>query len=208
LISEQPRFYQKLASLEAALYSAGHPLDMDALMNALDTRSEKMVRKAVEELGRKMNIRRAAFEVTMLPQGRAVMRLRQDYWDLVQLFTHRPLLTPGPLKTLGYIAYSQPIEQGQVISYRGFHVYGQLKMLERAGLIARERTPDKKTVIKTTSFFADYFGLSTNPERAKLQIIEMFSASHIVVSEELADSGNRLPEGLPQYSGSTNASLE
>ncbi len=208
MISEQPKFYQKIVSLEAALYSAGHPLEMEALMHALDTRSEKMVRKAVEELGRKMDARKSAFEVTMLPQGRAVMRLRQDYWDLVQLFTHRPLLTPGPLKTLGYIAYSQPIDQGQVISYRGFHVYSQLKMLERAGLIARERTPDKKTVIKTTSFFADYFGLSTNPERAKLQIMEMFSTSHIVAPEELTNPGNRLPEGLPQYTGSTNAGLE
>jgi len=207
LITEQPRFIQKIASLEAALYSAGHPLDMDALMHALDTRSEKLVRRAVEVLGNKMNARKAAFEVTMLPQGRAVMRLRQDYWDLVKLFTHRPLLTSGPLKTLGYIAYSQPIEQGQVLSYRGVHVYGHLNMLERAGLISRDKTPDKKIVIKTTSFFADYFGLSTNSEKAKLQIMEMFSAGHIE-TVDLTNTRDRFPEGLPQYPSSTNTGLE
>jgi segregation and condensation protein B len=206
---EQSPFSEKTTALEAALYSAGHPLEMNELMHAIDTRSERVVRKTVEELSRHINVRNSAFEVTMLPNGRAVMRLREDYSELVKLFTHKPLLTKGPLKTLGFIAYNQPIQQSTIISNRGVHIYGHLKMLEHAGLIIREKQPDQSTIIKTTSFFADYFGLSTSTEKAKLQIMEMFSSLHVEEPNSvLTDSRDRLANGFPQYSGTSDQRLE
>ncbi len=167
----------KLTELEAALYSAGHPLDMEELMQALGSRSEKMVLRYVDELAGKLDARGGALEVKTLPGNRAVMQLRPEYGKMVRQFTNRPLLTVGPLKTLGYIAYNQPIEQAQVLDYRGPHVYTQLRLLEDMALISRERG-EKGVVIKTTPFFADYFDLSPDPGKSRLQIIELFSNLH------------------------------
>jgi len=167
----------KLTELEAALYSAGHPLDMEELMQALGSRSEKMVLRYVEELRAKLKTRGGALEVKTLPGNRAVMQLKSEYSKMVRQYTNRPLLTVGPLKTLGYIAYNQPIEQAQVLSYRGVHVYTQLKLLEDMALIGRERT-EKGVIIRTTPFFSDYFDLSPDPGKSRLQVIQLFSNLH------------------------------
>ena len=167
----------KLTELEAALYSAGHPLDMEELMQALGSRSEKIVLRYVEELAGKLSARKGALEVKTLPENRAVMQLRPQYGRMVRQFTNRPLLTVGPLKTLGYIAYNQPIEQAQVLEYRGVHIYSQLRQLEDMALISRERT-ERGVIIKTTPFFADYFELSQDPEKSRQQIIQLFSSLH------------------------------
>jgi segregation and condensation protein B len=105
------------------------------------------------------------------------MQLSPEYGKMVRQFTNRPLLTVGPLKTLGYIAYNQPIEQAQVLDYRGIHIYTQLRLLEDMALISREKT-EKGVIIKTTPFFADYFDLSQDPEKSRLQIIQLFSSLH------------------------------
>ncbi len=167
----------KLTQLEAALYSAGHPLDMEELMQALGSKSPKIVHKFVDELAKKLEARGGALEVKSLPGDRAVMQLKPEYGRMVRQFTTRPLLTVGPLKTLGYIAYNQPIEQAAVLDYRGVHVYTQLRLLEDMALISRERT-EKGVIIKTTPFFADYFDLSPDPGKNRLQIIELFSSLH------------------------------
>lgn len=167
----------KLAELEAALYSAGYPLNIEELMQALGSRSEKMVLRHLEELASKLRARGGALEVKILPGNRAVMQLKPEYGKMVRQFTNRPLLTAGPLKTLGYIAYNQPIEQTQVLDYRGVHIYTQLRLLEDMALIVRERT-EKGIIIKTTPFFADYFDLSHNAEKSRIQIIDLFSNLH------------------------------
>ena len=167
----------KLTELEAALYSAGHPLDMEELMQALGRRSEKIVLRYIEELAGKLKARGGALEVKTLPGNRAAMQLRPEYGRMVRQFTNRPLLTVGPLKTLGYIAYNQPIEQAQVLDYRGVHIYSQLRLLEDMALISRERT-ERGVIIKTTPFFSDYFELSQDSEKSRQQIIQLFSSLH------------------------------
>lgn len=176
-MSNQDRRQIKLAELEAALYSAGHPLNREDIMQALGSRSEKKVLRYIDELSNKLRNRGGALEVKTLPGNRVVMQLKPEYGKMVRQFTNRPLLTVGPLKTLGYIAYNQPIEQTQVLNYRGVHIYAQLRLLEDMALIVRERT-EKGVIIKTTPFFADYFDLSHDHEKSRTQIIELFSNLH------------------------------
>ena len=177
MMTYKERKEMKLTGLEAALYSAGRPLNIDELMQALGSRSDKIVNKFVDALAIKLDVRGCALEVRRLSGKRVVMQLRSPYSEMVRQFTNKPLLTVGPLKTLGYIAYNQPLEQAQVLAYRGVHIYTQLKQLEGMALISRERT-EKGIVIKTTPFFADYFGLSHEPEKSRHQIIEFFSSLH------------------------------
>jgi segregation and condensation protein B len=80
------------------------------------------------------------------------------------------------LKTLSYIAFRQPISQAHVIAVRGSHAYGHVKQLEELGLIVRERIR-RGSVIKTTEFFADYFGFSHDMRMMKRQLKDVFKDS-------------------------------
>lgn len=206
------RNMQRLAMLEAALYSAGRPLDMESLKLVVRTKSDKVILRLVRELSLRYEARRSALEVKILPGSRAVMRLRQRYDMTVKRFTTRPLLTIGPLKTLSYIAYHQPVLQSKVIEDRGNHVYAHLRHIEEMGLITRERLNGRGSIVETTAYFSDYFGFGHDPQKSKIQLRQIFNqlkihkldngddkgaASEVLdmafTGGPLADSGDRLP---------------
>ena len=215
----------KLCSLEAALYSAGRPLELEDLKSVVGSTSERTVKRLVGQLAQRVARRGGALEVATHGDGRVSLQLRESFDDMVKQFNHRPLLSAGPLKTLSYVAFHQPVDQRQVIADRGSHVYGSLRMMENMGLIHRERTPDRSFVITTTAFFGDYFGFSHSPDKSKIELKRIFRELKIhklengglngvedlfeddegggfgEVGSLLADSGDGLPEGLPEYPG-------
>jgi segregation and condensation protein B len=212
------RFERRICSLEAALYSAGRPIHVDDLKSVVGTKSGRVVRKLVGSLSEMYSTRGGALEVVLHVDGRAAMQLSEKYDDMVKQFNNKPLLTVGPLKTLSYVAFHQPVDQRQVVADRGGHVYGHLRMMESMGLISRERTEERSYVVTTTPYFGDYFGFSHNPAKSKLQLKQIFRELKITklengdtesfndlfgeledMEEELADPGDGLTEGLPQY---------
>jgi segregation and condensation protein B len=94
---------------------------------------------------------------------------------------NRPLLSSGPLKTLSYIAYRQPISQKRVIEVRGQHAYGHVKVLKEMGLVAAERA-GRSMSLRTTDYFADYFGLTQDTSTMKKDLKRIFG-------EALKDEG-------------------
>ena len=211
------RFERRICSLEAALYSAGRPIHVDDLKSVVGTKSERVVRKLVGSLAERYSTRGGALEVVINGDGRAAMQLSEEYDGMVKQFNNKPLLTVGPLKTLSYVAFHQPVDQRQVVADRGGHVYGHLRMMESMGLIHRKRTEDRSYIVTTTPYFGDYFGFSHNPAKSRLQLKQIFRELKITKLEngdtesfedlfgevddieELADPGVGLPEGLPQY---------
>jgi segregation and condensation protein B len=167
------KFLRQVALLEAALYVAGRPLDLKTLANAAGTRSKKRVRKLAKKLVDDYMNRDTALEILELEGERFVMQLKAEYTRKVRKLATRPLLSAGPLKTLSYIAFRQPILQAEVVEVRGHHSYGHLKQLEEMELINREGV-GKKRVIKTTQFFADFFGLSHDLRTMKRQLKTTF----------------------------------
>ena len=211
------RFERRICSLEAALYSAGRPIYINELKSVVGTKSEKVIRKLVGSLSERYSTRGGALEVVLHVDGRAAMQLSEEYDSMVKQFKNKPLLTVGPLKTLSYVAFHQPVDQRQVVADRGGHVYGHLRMMESMGLIHRERTEERSYTVTTTPYFGDYFGFSHNPAKSKLQLKQIFRELKITKlengdvedvgnlfgeledMEELADPGDGLTEGLPQY---------
>lgn len=221
----------RLAALEAALYAAGRPLDLGHLKQILRSRSDKNVLKLVRELSHNYASRNSALEIRELPEGRVILRLRTEFSKMVKRVTNRPLLTGGPLRTLSFIAFYQPVQQTKVVSERGGHIYGQLRMMEEMGMITRERTDDKEIMIKTTPYFSNYFGFSEDPQKTRLQLRRVFSrmkitkldngngleshqiedeseTSVIVEAPVSADPGDGLPQGLTQYPGAADQGSE
>ncbi len=164
-----------LASLEAALYVAGRPLDLKTLASVIRTRSKSKTRKLARKLVEEYRNRDAALEILELEDERFVLQLKAEYTPKVRRLALRPLLSVGPLRTLSYIAYRQPVPQSHVIDVRGHHAYQHLKQLEDFGLISREKTGRTK-VVRTTEFFADYFSLSHDLRTLKQQLKGIFES--------------------------------
>jgi len=162
-----------LALLEASLYVAGHPLDLNELCSVLKTRSKNKVRKLAKMLIKEYASRNTALEILELKDERYVLQLKADFSPQVKKLVTRPLLSIGPLKTLSYIAYRQPISQKRVVEVRGHHVYGHIKLLKEMDLIASERS-GRSTVLRTTEYFADYFGLSHDVATMKKELKHVF----------------------------------
>jgi segregation and condensation protein B len=162
-----------LALIEAALYVAGRPLDVNELASVLRTRSKKRVLRTAGKLIELYSTRDTSIEVLALQDERYVLQLKAEYTPEVRRLALRPLLSIGPLKTLSYIAYRQPLPQKQVIDVRGQHAYGHVKQLEDMNLISRERA-GRTRLIRTTEFFADYFGLSHDVKTMKQQLKNIF----------------------------------
>ena len=163
----------KLALIEAALYVTGKPLDLKILGAIVGFRSEEKVRDLGRALKEKYRSEATALEVLELSDGRFVMQLKPQYVSDVKRLATRQLLTPGPMKTLSFIAYRQPITQSYVAKVRGNLAYSHVKQLREVGLIAEERLGRTK-VLRTTPNFADYFNLSHETPTMKKQLEHIF----------------------------------
>ncbi len=172
-LRDSERQKRHLALIEAALYVAGRPLDLKTLASVVKTRSKNLVKQLAQTLKREYDDRNTSLEILELKDARFVLQLKAEYSPHVQRLALRPLLTSGPLKTLSYVAYRQPVSQKQVLTVRGHHVYSHLKQLEELGLITRERTGRTRT-LRTTQFFADHFGLSHDLRTMKRQLKRVF----------------------------------
>jgi segregation and condensation protein B len=170
---KKEKLIKQIALMEAGLYVAGRPLDLKTLAGIIGTRSKKKVKKIAKKLIEDYNKRQTALEILELEDDRFVMQLKTNYTSKVRKLATRPLLSAGPLKTLSYIAFRQPILQTKVIEVRGHHSYGHLKELEEMELINREGNGKNRT-IRTTKFFADFFGLSHDLKTIKRQLKTVF----------------------------------
>jgi segregation and condensation protein B len=162
-----------LQLLEAALYVAGRPLNLNELCSVLSTRSKNKTKKYTKALMQEYSARNTALEILELKDERYVLQLKADFTPLVKKLVNKPLLSSGPLKTLSYIAYRQPVSQKRVIEVRGQHAYGHVKLLKDMELVAAERTGRSMT-LRTTDYFADYFGLTHDTATMKRQLKRIF----------------------------------
>ena len=164
----------KMILMEAALYVAGRPLDLKTLGSVTKVRSKREVRRIAKILIKKYKSHDTAIEILEVEGQRFVMQLKADYSMNVRRLAINPLLTLGPLKTLSYIAYRQPVSQKQVVEVRGGHAYSHIKALRDMGLIKCEKN-GRTSVTRTTDYFADYFGLSHDLKAMKRQLRRVFN---------------------------------
>lgn len=164
---------EKLAELEAILYASGRPLSLTTLCEHLRLQSEREVSELIRELSKTYEHNQSPLEISEVTGGRVVLQLKPDYIKQAKRFSMKPLLTAGPLRTLSYVAYHQPVEQKQVADARGSQAYGHLRVLDQMGLISREKE-GRNTTVRTTTDFADYLGLSTERTAMRRQLRSMF----------------------------------
>lgn len=170
---ESERKANCIVLLEAALFVAGRPLDLNEMCQVIGSRSKKKAQKYADNLMQQYNARNTALEILALKDERYVLQVKAEYTHLIQKLVNRPLLSSGPLKTLSYIALRQPISQKRVIEVRGQHAYGHIKELKERRLIMAEKS-GRSMALKTTGDFADYFGLPHDITEMKRNLRKIF----------------------------------
>jgi segregation and condensation protein B len=116
---------------------------------------------------------KSALEIRKLPEDRVVLQLRSDFTKQASRYSLKPLLSAGPLRTLSYVAYHQPVNQKAIADARGSQAYRHLNMLDEMGLIKREKI-GRNSIVRTTQDFADYLGLSTERSQMRRQLRSIF----------------------------------
>lgn len=154
--------------LEAALYVAGRPISIEELA-AVIGKAESSTRRVLEEIGHVYNKRKGALEIVELPRERWVMQLKPELTPHVAKLIPGGLLSFATLQTLVYVALKQPILQSELVTERGTHCYDHIKELVEKKFI--EAMPEGRSkLLKTTTLFADYFGLDHDRIRMKAQL--------------------------------------
>ena len=198
---ENERKAHHLALLEAALYIAGRPLDLNELCQVVGSRSKKRTQIYLDTLMLEYKARSRALEILALKDERYVLQVKAEFTPLIKKLVNRPLLSSGPLKTLSYIAYRQPISQKRVIEVRGQHAYGHVKLLKDMGLILSERS-GRTLALKTTDYFSDYFGLTTDTYVMKKDLKKIFGEA---IKEDAAERQQKETEQENQDNTSKQA---
>ncbi len=163
----------KLAELEAILYASGRPVSLTSLVAYLKLGSEMEATTLIRELSDAYNKDGSPLEISELTGKRVVLHLKPNYNKHARRFSMKPILTSGPLRTLSFVAYNQPVEQREVATARGSQAYKHLRALENMGLISRKKN-GRSTLINTTPDFADYLGLSPDRTSMRRQLRSIF----------------------------------
>jgi len=187
-----PKARTKVALIEAALYVTGKPLDLKTLGSVVGFRSEDKIKELARYLKAKYGADGSCLEVLELSDGRFVMQLKPQYVRYVKRLATRQLLTPGPMKTLSFIAYRQPVTQSYLAKVRGNLAYSHVKQLHEIGLIAEEKLGRTK-MLRTTPNFADYFNLSHEPQAQKKQLERLFDNIKMQRGPKKAQISNPVP---------------
>ncbi len=171
-LSEQQ--HGQLLLLEAALYATGKPMDAKELGLFIGLKSQEEIKDLVRKLAQRYREYNSALEIIELEQDRFVLQLKPQYVPKVQRLSIEPRLTRGPLTTLAYIAYNQPVAQSKVVAVRGSHAYHHIRLLEARKLISTQEL-GKTKILRITDVFLDHFNLSRNRTLMRRQLRALFN---------------------------------
>jgi segregation and condensation protein B len=168
----------KIALVEALLFSSDKPIDIKTIIKACKLNSEEEAEKIIEELKMRYSSPTHSITINTLSNKRFLMQLKPEYVNLVKKFIKKPLFKKSILKTLSYIAYNQPVYQSRVVSVRGSQAYKHIKFLMEKGYIEGEKI-GRTLLLKTSQLFADYFGIENDPKTIKKLIINLMKEKEI-----------------------------
>lgn len=157
------------ARIEVALYASGRPMSLEELSKVAKVGSRRRLRELLLELSRKINGDFAALELKEIEGPMYSLQLKPQYNSIAKKFATKPLLSGAVLRTLSYVVYLQPVTSHDLVERRGSQIYSHLKDLLEVSFVRAEKR-GRSRVFTTTETFADYFGLSHDPEQQRKQV--------------------------------------
>ena len=155
----------EIGILEALLFSTHHPLTGQRLGELLDIKSQKAIRKAVQDLNKQYEDSGRTFRIEQVAGGYQLLSL-PEYGDILKRLHQREAdakLTKAALETLAIIAYKQPILRADVEAIRGVACGETIRSLMEKHLVniaGRAEEPGRPILYGTTKRFLQLFGMN------------------------------------------------
>ncbi len=160
--------------LEAALFSAAHPLSVDDLRAVTDGASREEIGEALSALRTHYDDGGHAVELVEVAEGFQIVT-RPMFAEAVaeaQIVRRPRKLSRAALETLAVVAYRQPVSRAEIEEIRGVSVEGVLRSLIERGLldvVARGDGLGRPLLYGTTSLFLELLGLRSLDELPRLE---------------------------------------
>jgi segregation and condensation protein B len=152
---------QKLALLEAILFTTSGPLTFNELQKNLRVRKNELevLLKALQD-----RYSRPEFGIGVSDLGGFKLVVKPEFNEAVAQFTPHADLSRGLLRVLSLIAWHQPIKQSDIVKVVGNRTYDYVKQLVELSLIKVEKKSRTK-MLSTTPHFDEYFGAKAGEMR-------------------------------------------
>lgn len=166
-IEKQLREYQKNL-IEAALYAAGKPLNVEIISTKLEI-SKKIVNELINELAFDYLERSTALVINQVGDSYQ-MAIKSEYVERISKFASGGAIAEKYLRTLTIIALKQPILKSMVIKLRGSGAYEHVKYLIDNNFITAVKK-GRSHELTTTDQYAEMFGLPKDKSAMKQMMI-------------------------------------
>ncbi len=144
---------QKLALLEAILFTTSEPLSLDELQKLIRGRKDEIM-KMLDELSRRYSD--PSHGIKLYDIGGYKLMVKNDYMQAVADLTPHADMSRGLLRVLSIIAYHQPIKQSDIVKVIGNRTYEYVHELVERGFITVEKKA-RTRILSTTPRFEEYF---------------------------------------------------
>ncbi len=157
---------EKLALLEAILFTTSEPLSMDDLQKIIKGRRDE-----IEKSLAALRERYAApdYGIRLSDIGGYKLIVKTEYTRSVADLTPHADMSRGLLRVLSIISYHEPIKQSDIVKVIGNRTYEYVKELVDRGFIQVEKK-SRTRILTTTPRFEEYF--ETKKEELKKMMSE------------------------------------
>jgi len=176
---------EKLALLEAMLFTTNEPLSIEEMQKILKIRKDS-IEKMIKELKEKYE--KNEHGIYLSDTRGYKLNVKNEYLTQVSHLTPHADLSRGLLRVLSIIAYHEPIKQADIVKVVGNRTYEYTKELEERGLVVSEKKHRTK-ILKTTPHFESYFGARSSQIKKVLKNIEdkLHGSGHNEVPDKPGD---------------------
>jgi len=150
--------------LEAALFMASEPLNMERLSKIVGIHSLGFLKQMLVDVTRDFEDR--GFHIVENQEG-FMFQVDGKFLQKVAKLTPYSDLPEGEKRCLAIVAYKEPVLQSEAIKMQGNKAYVYIKSLTRKGLIKAEKKGRTK-VLSLTAEFERYFGEDKETIRDRL----------------------------------------
>lgn len=159
------KFNERMAAVEAVLFSCGEPIELEKLAQAAEIEPETVVR-IIDRLNARYSENGSAVVINRLENSFQMMT-KPEYARYIKtaLETRRQApLSPAALEVLAIVAYNQPVTRGFVDQVRGVDSGGVVRSLVERGLLEEHGrlndVPGRPIAYRTTDNFLRCFKLN------------------------------------------------
>ena len=189
--------FDKIKSIiEAILFSAGRPININELVLVLEI-SEEDIEKIILNMQEDYNNANRGIELIKINNAYQLCTKKELYEYVYPIIDKRnkPNLSNAALETLAIIAYNTKITRAEIEMIRGVSadacVYKLLEygLIEEAGKID---LPGKPMSYKTTNEFLKMFGYSSLEELPELPKYKLDENQQIVIDDLIEEKENKI----------------